>query len=92
MEAEVGTRNLEGRQQYPASVRIQLEQMGDLGVPCPLQTISSTATVKLQNPYLQLPLRQGPLLQLLFRTPEQVALDYQLLVDSMHPHSDRTSP
>ena len=45
----MGTANLHDRLLYPASVRIQLEQMGDLGVPFLLPATKPTETGKRQR-------------------------------------------
>ncbi len=92
----IGSRN--DRLLYPVSVRIQLEQMGDLGGSFPLPQVRPTASDKLPNQRsLRFPLRADLVLKRLFRTPEEVAQDHDRLMaewlagGSGHLHSVPTN-
>jgi len=78
VEAEVGTRNLDDPLLYQESVKVQLEQMGDLGGSYPLPPIRPTGSDKLPNlPSPQFPLRPDLVLERLFRTPQQVEAQWE---------------
>jgi hypothetical protein len=95
----VGTGNLDNPLLYPEQVRVQLAQMGDLGVPCPLPTTGSTASAsrpKMPSPLFPLPTRA--MLKTLFKTPEQMDQEYNQSVVAFltgaygPPAKGRTNP